>query len=104
MKDLYCHNCQQKIPAGGSFYCCRTEIISGFDGRLADPYQDPDLAIKTACEEINALPPHEAMDDVYQEIKIILCPSCRLKLRETLLAMKKPRQTGGKILRFPTAE
>ena len=101
MGKLYCQNCRQQIPAGGSFYCCRTEIVSGFDGRLPESDLDPDHAIAEACDEIETFSAEEAMDDVYQEIKIILCPTCRLTLRDNLLAMKKPPKKSTKVLKFP---
>lgn len=100
MDDLHCQACHRQIPPGSLFYCCRTEIISGFDGILPEVEIDPDLIIQEACEEITAHSPQELLHEVYQEIKMVLCPACRLELRKKILSMTNRRKPGGKILPF----
>ncbi len=101
MELLHCQACHATIPEGTLYYCCRTEIISGFDGTLPELEVDPEMMIQDACEEIVQRPAQELMDEVYQEIKMILCPECRKKLRAQLLALKSPPGKGGKLLHFP---
>ncbi|MGV1100942.1 hypothetical protein ACUUL3_16220 [Thiovibrio sp. JS02] len=101
MDTLHCQACHAKIPEGTLYYCCRTEIISGFDGILPGPEMDPEMMIQDACEEITLRPAQDLMDEVYQEIRMILCPQCRAKLRAQLLALRGPERKGGKVLQFP---
>ncbi len=72
---------------GASFYICRTEIKSGFDGYLPEPEESGDRMIEAAVQKLANQSAENLMDDVYQEIKLVLCPSCRLKLRDRIFSM-----------------
>lgn len=87
MDQLCCQVCGTKIPPGGIFYIGRTEIISGSDGILPDTGESGDTIIKKALSEIKDLTEQELMEEVYQEIKLVLCGSCRLDFRDTILEM-----------------
>jgi len=89
LEQICCQVCGTKIPAGGIFYVGRTEIISGSDGILPDTGESGDSIIKKALSEIEELTEQESMEEVYQEIKMILCGRCRLAFRDTILAMVK---------------
>jgi len=89
-KRLSCQACGVQIPPGGIFYIGRTEIISGSDGILPDDEESGDRIIEMALKEImKGKSEQELMDEVYQEIKLILCGRCRLSFRDALLDMIK---------------
>ena len=89
MQELCCQVCGTKIPAGGVFYRGRTEIISGTDGILPDTGESGDAIIDRALSEIKELTEQQLMEEVYQEIKVVLCGQCRLVFRDTILKMIK---------------
>lgn len=95
-----CHACKVRIPLGGTFYRCTTTIICGFDGFLpvSEAEEDPETFINTTVRELEGQSAAEVMADVYQEINLILCNHCRLKLRDRILSMTAHQ---GKILAFP---
>ena len=85
---LRCQTCGTEIPAGGVFYIGRTEIISGSDGILPDTEESGDRIIEKALKEITKVKSEqEFMDEVYQEIKQVLCGRCRLDFRDKILDM-----------------
>ena len=89
-KRLSCQVCGTKIPPGGVFYVGRTEITSGSDGILPDTEESGDRIIEKALNEISKMKSEqEFMDEVYQEIKLILCGRCRLIFRDKILDMVK---------------
>jgi len=89
-KELSCQACGVQIPPGGVFYIGRTEIISGSDGILPDSDGSGDRIIEMALKEIlKGKSEQELMDEVYQEIKLILCGRCRLSFRDAILDMIK---------------
>jgi len=88
VKRLGCQVCGTEIPPGGIFYVVRTEIISGSDGILPDSEESGDRIIEQALREITRVKSEqELMDEVYQEIKLILCGRCRLVFRDKILDM-----------------
>ena len=89
-KRLSCQVCGTKIPPGGVFYIGRTEITSGSDGILPDTDESGDRIIEKALNEMSKVKSEqEFMDEVYQEIKLILCGRCRLIFRDKILDMVK---------------
>ncbi len=89
-KRLKCQVCGVAIQPGGIFYIGRTEIISGSDGILPDTEESADRIIEKALHEISKVKSEqELMDEVYQEIKLILCGKCRLIFRDKILDMVK---------------
>ena len=89
MQELCCQVCGTKIPPGGVFYRARTEIISGSDGILPDTGESGDAIIDKALSEVKELTEQQVMEEVYQEIKLILCGRCRLVFRDKILEMVK---------------
>lgn len=90
VKRLNCQVCGAEIPPGGIFYVGRTEIISGSDGILPDTEESGDRIIEKALDEITRVKSEqELMEEVYQEIKLILCGRCRLIFRDKILDMVK---------------
>lgn len=89
-KYLNCQVCGAEIPPGGIFYIGRTEIISGSDGILPETEESGDRIIEQALKEIRrGKSEQELMEEVYQEIKLILCGHCRLSFRDAILDMVK---------------
>ena len=89
-KRLICQTCGVQIPPGGIFYIGCTEIISGSDGILLDSEESGDRIIEMALKEImKGKSEQELMDEVYQEIKLILCSRCRLSFRDAILDLIK---------------
>ena len=90
IKRLCCQVCGTEIPPGGVFDTGRAEIISGSDGILPDTKESGDRIIEKALNEISKVKSEqEFMDEVYQEIKLILCGRCRLIFRDKILDMVK---------------
>ena len=77
---LQCQVCGIQIPPGG--------IFSGSDGILPDSAESGDRLIEMALKDImKGKSEQELMEEVYQEIKLILCGRCRLSYRDTILDM-----------------
>lgn len=90
VKGLSCQVCGEEIPPGGVFYVGRTEIISGSDGIIADDEKSGDEIIEKAIMELSRMKSEqEFMEEIYQEIKLILCGRCRITFRDRILAMVK---------------
>jgi hypothetical protein len=82
--------CGGEIPPGGVFYVGRIEIISGSDGIIPDHEESSEKIIEKALKEISKVKSgQDFMDEVYQEIKLILCGRCRMKFRDRILEMVK---------------
>jgi hypothetical protein len=52
-------------------------VVSGFDGILSEPVEGIDEQLKGLLEEVRQLDPKELEKDVYEEITLIMCKSCR---------------------------
>lgn len=90
IERLVCQICGTEIQPGGIFYIGRTEIISGTDGILPDTDESGDRIIEKALWEITrGQSEQELMEEVYQEIKLILCGQCRIIYRDKILDMIK---------------
>ena len=90
VKGLSCQMCGEEIPPGGVFYVGRTEIISGSDGIIPDDVEAGEEIIEKALKEISRVKSEQDfMDEVYQEIKLVLCGRCRMAFRDRILGMIK---------------
>ena len=98
-----CAGCGCSIPRGGLFYRCRTEIISGFDHYIPESEADGERLIREAGESLAGRSPAELEAEVYEEISFLVCPACRQKLRQQLLAMQARKAKAEKILLFRPA-
>ncbi len=108
----HCDSCGVPLPDGELFYHCRTEIIAGKDETIPD-LKHPDRLIAQALSEISGKDETELLNEVYQEIILQLCPSCRTILLKQIQSMlnrpcKNCSQCGppaakkaGKLLHFP---
>ena len=80
MKEKNCFRCGKRLQPGGSFYVIYIRVVSGFDGILSEPAGGIDQQLKDLLEEVEQLDPKELEKDVYEEITLIMCKSCRDRL------------------------
>ena len=53
------------------------KVFSGFDGILSEPVEGIDQQLKGLLEAAQNLDPKRLEKDVYEEITLIVCKSCR---------------------------
>jgi hypothetical protein len=80
MGNRSCFRCGKELPPGGLFYIVHIKIFSGFDGILMEPTGDIDQQLNQLLEQTQHLDPKELEKDVYEEITLIVCKSCRDRL------------------------
>ncbi len=77
MKEKNCFRCGKRLQPGSSFYVVYIRVVSGFDGILSEPAEGIDEQLKSLLAEVQQLDPKELEKDVYKEITLIMCKSCR---------------------------
>ncbi len=77
MKEKNCFRCGNSLRPGNLFYVVHIRIFSGFDGVLSEPGEGIDEQLKDLIEVAESLDPKELEKDVYEEITLIVCKSCR---------------------------
>ena len=77
MKERNCFRCGKELQPGNLFYVVQIKVISGFDGVLSEPVEGIDQQLKDLVEEVLQSNPKELEKDVYEEITLIICKSCR---------------------------
>jgi hypothetical protein len=77
MKKRSCFRCGKELQAGGLFYVVQIKVISGFNGILSEPAEGIDQQLKDLLEEVERTDPKELEKDVYEEITLTFCKSCR---------------------------
>ncbi len=77
MKEKNCFRCGRSLEPGNLFYVVHMKIFSGFDGVLSEPGEGFDDQLKDLIEVAQNLDPKELENDVYEEITLIVCKSCR---------------------------
>ena len=77
MKKRNCFRCGKELQPGGLFYVADIRVLSGFDGILSEPAEGIDQQLKGLLEQAERLDPQELEKDVYEEITLIMCKSCR---------------------------
>ncbi len=80
MKGRNCSRCGKGFQPGGLFYVVHIKVFSGFDGILSEPTGEVDQQLKNLLEEVEQADPEELEKDVYEEITLIMCKSCRDRL------------------------
>lgn len=95
MNGYNCKSCGRYIPEGGLFYISRIEIVSGFDGVIPEPTEDPDTVISSFLKEFQGRQrdreTEKALEnEVYEKIELLLCDRCRNKLRNCINLMTSP--------------
>ena len=77
MKGKNCFRCGKSLEPGSLFYVVHIKIFSGFDGILSESAEGIDEQLKDLIEVAQDLDPKELENDVYEEISLIVCKSCR---------------------------
>jgi len=77
MGEKSCSRCGKGLQPGGLFYVVHVKVFSGFDGILSEPAGEIDQQLKGLLEEVQHLDPKELEKDVYEEITLMMCKSCR---------------------------
>jgi len=80
MEGRNCFRCGKELQPGGLFYVVYIRVVSGFDGILSEPAEGIDQQLKELLEQVPQLDPKELEKDVYEEITLIMCKSCRDRL------------------------
>lgn len=97
MKKRSCQFCSKIIKPGGLFYLWSMEFTSGADSVLPE-LDDPDAYIDESLDELEGKSEQELYDDVYQEMKFVICRTCCQEIKNKLTKMKKQK---GEIVPFP---
>jgi len=77
MKEKKCFRCGKNFEPGNLFYVVHVKVFSGFDGILTEPTVDIDQQLEELLNQAQHLDPTELEKDVYEEITMIVCKSCR---------------------------
>ncbi len=77
MQGKNCFRCGKGLEPGSLFYVVHIRIFSGFDGVLSEPGEGMDGQLKDLIEVTETLDPKDLENDVYEEITLIVCKSCR---------------------------
>lgn len=77
MNERKCFRCGKELQPGGLFYVLQIKVISGFDGMLLEPTGDIDQQLNQLLEQAQHLNPKELEKEVYEEITLLVCKSCR---------------------------
>lgn len=77
MKGKNCFRCGKELEPGGLFYVVHIKVLSGFDGILSEPAEGIDEQLRKLVEQTQHLDPKELEKDVYEEITLVVCKSCR---------------------------
>ena len=71
-----CSRCSRELRRGKSYYTVNIRVYSGFDGVLLEE-GEIDQRLKRAVEESHQWTPEELEKDVYEEMTLLLCGTCR---------------------------
>ncbi len=84
MEERKCFRCGKGLQPGSLFYVVHIKVFSGFDGILSEPAEDIDQQLKDLLETARHLDPKELEKDVYEEMTLIVCKSCRDRFVEDI--------------------
>jgi hypothetical protein len=77
MKKRNCFRCGKELQPGGLFYVVHIKVFSGFDGILTEPAEEIDRQLSQLLEQLRHSDPLELEKEVYEEITLVVCKSCR---------------------------
>ena len=72
-----CSRCGKELHPGRGYYTVCIRVFAGFDGVLPEPDGEIDHQLAQAIEETHRWTPEELEKDVYEEVTLLLCKSCR---------------------------
>ena len=77
MAERICMRCGKRLPAGDLAYVVQIKVFAGFDGLLSEPEGGIDNQLNRLLDQIEKSDPEELEREVYEEVTLILCKSCR---------------------------
>ena len=77
MEERNCFRCGKGLEPGSLFYIVHIKVFSGFNGILSEPAEGIDQQLKELLEQAQQMDPKELEKDIYEEITLIVCKSCR---------------------------
>ncbi len=86
-KPNICFRCGLPIKEGEKFFNIFLQISSGFDGVITEG-PSPER-IREILDALETMTDAKIENDVYKELKIILCPGCKSELIKTLLGKRE---------------
>ena len=69
--------CGKELPAGELTYVVQIKVFAGFDGLLPEPEGGIDHQLRKILDQIEKSDPKELEKEVYEEVTLLLCKSCR---------------------------
>ncbi len=91
MAIVRCSDCGAMLPHGSLRYVVDITIFADYDGYVdEDKDADIDERIQYLLEAMEEMDPNELEEDVYQELSIVLCQSCRDKFKERFMNYLRP--------------
>lgn len=82
ISETKCFRCGKALPVGSLTYVVNIRVFAGFDEWLIEQEEDVDNQLKRLVEQAQKLDQEELEKDVYEEITLILCKSCRDRFME----------------------
>ena len=84
----FCARCDVLIGPGAPHYTLTLHMVSGFDGILREPVEEPHELIAELLEAAQGSTPEDLEDSVALSRVYTLCPACRIAF------LKDPLQRG----------
>jgi hypothetical protein len=84
MGDRTCWRCGKELPLGSLAYVIQIKVFAEFDGLLVEPGEGIDKELKRLMEQVEKSDPKELEKEVYQEVTLHLCKSCRDRFVEEI--------------------
>ncbi len=84
MAERYCWRCGKGLLPGALTYLVHIQVFADFDGVLLEPEEGVDQQLKQALEQIKEADPKELEKEVYEELTLLLCKSCRDRFVEEI--------------------
>ncbi|MCX7625244.1 MAG: hypothetical protein N2Z21_03415 [Candidatus Sumerlaeaceae bacterium] len=87
-----CHNCGREVGSNEQLYVLRIELFAKAEPlelTIDDLLADHTAQIEKLIEEMEALDPEEASDEVYESYNFELCPECRRRVHHLLKGRAK---------------
>jgi len=80
MSKQYCWRCGKELQPGGLTYVIHIRIFADFDGVLLEPEEGIDHQMRQLLDQIERSDPKQLEKDVYEEVTLLVCKSCRDRL------------------------
>ncbi len=84
VEERNCFRCGKRLEPGSLFYMIHVKVFSGFDGILSEHAEGIDQQLAGLLEATENLDPKEMEKEIYEEITLIVCKSCRDRFVEDL--------------------